>query len=128
MIDPSFETRLATRDEMPQTVASIVAAFITDPLARFAWPSPHDYLRAMPLCTREFAARSFEGGSAIVSANFCGAAIWLPPGVHPNAEALVSVFRETARPEHLDDVLATFEKMGEWHPNEPHWYLPMIGV
>ncbi len=128
MIGPSFETRLATRDEMPQTVACIVAAFITDPLARFAWPSPHDYLHAMPSCTRELAAGSFEHGSAIVSANFGGAALWLPPAVHPNAEALERVFRDTAKPEHLDDVLATFEKMGERHPDEPHWHLPMIGV
>ena len=57
-----------------------------------------------------------------------GAALWLPPGVHPNAEALERVFRDTAKPEHLDDVLATFEKMGEGHPDEPHWHLPMIGV
>ena len=128
MIGPSFETRSATREEMPQTVACIVAAFITDPLARFAWPSPYDYLRAFPLVTREFAGGSFEHGSAYVSADFCGAALWLPPGVHANAEALERVFRDTAKPEHLDDVLATFEKMGESHPDEPHWYLPMIGV
>jgi ribosomal protein S18 acetylase RimI-like enzyme len=24
--------------------------------------------------------------------------------------------------------VATFEQMGESHPDEPHWYLPMIGV
>jgi GNAT superfamily N-acetyltransferase len=128
MIDPSIETRSAALGEMPQTVSCIVAAFITDPLARFAWPSPHDYLRAMPLATREFGGGSFEHGSAYVSADFRGAALWLPPGVHPNAEALERVFRDTAKPEHQNDLLSTFEKMGEWHPNEPCWYLPMIGV
>ena len=128
MNDPFFETRQATQDELAQTVDCVVAAFITDPLARFAWPSPHDYLQSMPLCVREFATGSFEHGSALVAANFCGSALWLPPGVHPNAEALEQLFRDTAKPEHLDDVLATVEKMGEWHPDEPHWYLPMIGV
>ncbi len=53
MAGPSIEIRSATRDEMPEAVAAIVAAFVTDPLARFAWPSPHGYLRAMPLATRE---------------------------------------------------------------------------
>jgi ribosomal protein S18 acetylase RimI-like enzyme len=128
MIGPSFEIRSATRDEMPQAVATIVAAFITDPVARFAWPSPHDHLRSMPLATSEFAGQSFEHGTAYVSVDFCGAALWLPPKVHPNSEALERVFRDTATSEHLDDLLATFEKMGQWHPDEPHWYLPLIGV
>ncbi len=128
MAGPSIEIRSATVGEMPQTVASIVAAFITDPLARFAWPSPHDYLRAMPLATHEFAGGSFQHGTAYVSADFCGAALWLPPGVHANSEGLEKVFRDTAGPEHLDDLVATFDKMDEWHLEEPHWCLPMIGV
>src|SRR5262245_25448573 len=107
MIRPSTEVRSATPDEMPQAIAAIVAAFLTDPVARFAWPSPHDYLRGMPLATREFAGGSFEHGTAYVSADFCGGALWLPPGVHPNGEALERVLRDTASPEHLDDVLAT---------------------
>ncbi len=28
----------------------------------------------------------------------------------------------------MDDLLGTFEKMEQWHPEEPHWYLPIIGV
>ena len=128
MIDLTFEIRAATRDEMPHTVACIVAAFITDPVARFALPSPHDYFRVMPEATREFAGGSFEHGSAYVSPDFCGAALWLPPGVHPNGEALEALFRDNLKPAHLDDMLGTFEQMGESHPDEPHWYLPMIGV
>lgn len=128
MAGPSFDIRVATRDEMPQAVSGIVAAFITDPLARFAWPSAHDHLRAMPLATREFAGGSFEHEAAYVTGDFCGIALWLPPGVHPNGDALERVFRDTARSEHLGDLLATFEMMEESHPDEPHWYLPMIGV
>jgi len=80
------------------------------------------------MATREFAGASFEHGTAHVTVDFCGAGLWLPPGVHPNDVALERVFRDSAAPEHLDDLLATFEKMGEWHPEERHWYLPMIGV
>ena len=85
---PSTEVRSATPDEMPRAIAAIVAAFLTDPIARFAWSSPHDHLRAMLLATREFASNSFEYGTAYVSADFCGTALWLPPGVHANGEAL----------------------------------------
>jgi GNAT superfamily N-acetyltransferase len=128
MTQPSTEIRSATSDEIPRVIAAIVAAFIKDPPARFAWPSPHDYLEAMPLATREFAGSSFEHGTAYVTADLCGAALWLPPGVQPNGEALGKMFHATAKPEHLDDLLATFEKMEQSHPREPHWYLPQIGV
>ena len=120
--------RSATSEELPRAVAAIVAAFVTDPPARFAWPTPHDYLRAMPVATREFAGSSFEHGTAYVSADFCGAALWLPPGTQPSGEAITKLFRDTAKREHLDDLLATFEKMEQSHPRESHWYLPQIGV
>ncbi len=128
MAGPSIEIRSATEDETPEAVAAIVAAFITDPVARFALPSPNAYLRGMPPITLAFGGRSFERSTAYVSVDFCGAALWLPPGVHPDDEALKKVFRDTAKHEHLDDLLATFEKMDEWNPDEPHWYLPLIGV
>jgi hypothetical protein len=96
---------------MSHAAATIVVAFLTDLLARFAGPSPHDYFRAMSLATREFADGSFEHGTAYVSADFCGTVVWLPAEVHPNGEVLERVFRNTAKPEHLNDLLATFEKM-----------------
>lgn len=128
MTRPSIEIRSAASDEMPQAVAAIVAAFLTDPPARFAWPSPHDYLSAMPVATRAFAGSCIKHGTAYVSSDFRGAALWLPPGVEPDGEALEKVFRDTAKREHLADLLATFEKMETSHPQEPHWYLPQIGV
>lgn len=124
----SFETRTATRDEMPQAVASIVAAFVADPLARFLWPSARDYLRAMPSLVREYATGSFEHQTAFVSSEFGGAALWLPPDINPNAVALDQLFRRTVKPERLDDARTAFEKMEAWRPDEPHWYLTFVGV
>jgi ribosomal protein S18 acetylase RimI-like enzyme len=128
MSDPSSGIRSATSEELPRAVSAIVAAFITDPPARFAWPAPHDYLEAMPLATREFARCCVESGTAYVTADFCGAALWLLPGAQPSGEAIAKLFRATARREHLDDLLTTFEKMEQSHPRESHWYLPQIGV
>ncbi len=122
------EIRSATPDDMPHAVAAIVAAFLIDPTARVAWPSARDYLEAMPLAVREFAGACVAHKTAYVSVDFCAAALWLPPGVQPNGEALEKVFRDTAKSEHLDDVLATFEKMDQSHPKDAHWYLPMIAV
>jgi len=128
MAGSPFDIRSARPDEMPQVGSTMAAAYITDPFARFVWSSPHEYLRAVPLFIPEFAGGSFERGSAYVSADFSGAALWLPPMVHPNDEAVEKVVRDTATPEHLDDVLSTFEKMDQSHPQEPHWYLAVIGV
>ncbi len=128
MTRPALEIRSATPDEMPRVVSTIVAAFIADPPARFAWPSAHDYLLAMPLATREFAGACFEHGTAYVSPDFSGAALWLPPGVEPGGERLEKMFRDTAEPANLDDLLATFARMAQCHPSEAHWYLPQIGV
>ena len=79
MIRPSTEIRSATPDEMPQAISALVAAFLTDPFGRFMWPSPHDYLGAAPVVARAFAGASFDHGTAYVSADFRGAALWLPP-------------------------------------------------
>lgn len=118
----------ATSDERARTIATIVAAFVTDPLARFAWPTPYEYINAMPRAVAEFAAASFASDSAFVMQDFTGAALWMPSDVDPNGEALENVFRETCTPEHLDDLLGTFEGMAGFHPDEPHRYLAMIGV
>ncbi len=128
MTRPSTQIRSATADEMPHAVAAIVAAFLIDPTARFAWPAARDYLEAMPRAIHEFAGACVEHGTAYVSADYRGTALWLPPGAQPNGEAMEKIFRDTAKPEHLDDILATFEKMDRSHPQEAHWYLPMIAV
>lgn len=128
MAGPDIDIRSAKPEEMDAAISAVVAGFITDPIARFALPRPHDYLAEMPRAVREFAGKAFAHGSAYVTSCFCGAALWLPPGVHPDGEALVSLFSEVVPPERLDDMLGTFGEMDKWHPDEPHWYLPMIGV
>lgn len=128
MTSPPAKIRSATSNEMPHAIAAIVAAFLIDPTARFAWPAARDYLEAMPLAIGKFAGTCVEHGTAYISADFNGTALWLPPGVQPDGEALEKLFRDTASPEHLDDLLAAFEKMDRSHPEEAHWYLAMIGV
>lgn len=124
----SIEIRSATADESRRVISTILAAFITDPILRFAWPSPHSYFQSMPMATQALAGDSFTHGTAYVSVDFCGAALWLPPGIHPKLETLERVFRDTAEPGNLDELLATLEKMSQSHPKEPHWYLAQAGV
>ena len=57
-----------------------------------------------------------------------GAALWLPPDVHPDEEALAALIEETVADPVRKEVFAVIEQMASHHPREPHWYLPLIGV
>ena len=41
---------------------------------------------------------------------------------------MVDVLQRTAPDGVRADLFAMFEQMGQYHPEGPHWYLPMIGV
>jgi ribosomal protein S18 acetylase RimI-like enzyme len=114
--------------EVERAVAVISLAFCADPMARWSYPDPHAYATHFPRLVRAFGGRAFQHGSAHQVSGFRGAALWLPPGVHPDHEALETIMRETLPADVAADAAGVFERMGGYHPNEPHWYLPLIGV
>lgn len=120
--------KTAAAVEENQAVAVVTLAFSTDPAARWIYPDSHDYLTHFPKFIRAFAGRAFECQSAYYVGDFAGAALWLPPDVQPNEDALIRLFEDTVADEIKEDLFSAFEQMGNYHPNEPHWYLPMIGV
>jgi ribosomal protein S18 acetylase RimI-like enzyme len=48
--------------------------------------------------------------------------------VHSDEERLGELMETTASPAAREAGAAIFEQMATYHPNEPHWYLPLIGV
>jgi ribosomal protein S18 acetylase RimI-like enzyme len=52
----------------------------------------------------------------------------LPPGIHPDEESLVAILKSSIAKHRQESAFALFEQMGNYHPEEPHWYLPQIGV
>jgi ribosomal protein S18 acetylase RimI-like enzyme len=120
--------RTATEDERERVLGTISAAFLTDPMMRFVLPEPADYLRWVPVIAMGMAGPAFEQGAAFVSEDFRGAALWLPPGVHADPSEMNEHLPAIVPPEHVADVVATTEDMAAAHPEEPHWYLPLIGV
>ena len=114
--------------EAEQAVAVIVLAFSTDPTARWSYPDPDQYLRHFPSIVRAFGGKAFAHGTGHHVVGFAGAALWLPPGVGPDEEALAAVLRGSVAAERQAAVFEVFEKMSHHHPREPHWYLPLIGV
>ncbi|MER8828835.1 GNAT family N-acetyltransferase [Mesorhizobium sp. M0938] len=118
---------MAAADE-DSAVEIIVLAFAADPMARWIWPHAHAYLAAMPRMARAFGRRAFSNGSAFCTDGYAGTALWLPPGVHSDEEELGAVLESTVESSLAPETAAIFEQMATYHPTEPHWYLPLIGV
>ena len=72
--------------------------------------------------------KAFEHNSAYCVDGYLGAALWLPPDVHPDENALAALLQRTIPEENQQEIFAFTERMNSSHPSEPHWYLPMIGV
>ncbi|MGH2395443.1 MAG: GNAT family N-acetyltransferase [bacterium] len=118
----------AKAQDRERVVSAIVLAFVSDPVARWAWPEPHTYRTYFPEFTNVFGGKAFDHGTAHSVADFSGGALWLPPGVQPDEEVLVGLMERSIDPKRLQVVFTMLEKMGGYHPTEPHWYLPLIGV
>lgn len=114
--------------EQGAAISTIVLAFATDPVARWCWPDPDEYLAVMPDFTRAFGGGAFDHGSGHATSDCAGAALWLPPGAHPDEEAVGEIMERTMTAEVRDGMSKAFEQMGACHPSGPHWYLPLIGV
>jgi ribosomal protein S18 acetylase RimI-like enzyme len=106
----------------------ITLAFAADPMARWTWPHATQYLAAIPQMARAFGGKAFSNGSAFCTYDYAGTALWLPPGVHSDEGELGAVIESTAAPSLAQEAAPIFEQMAAYHPTEPHWYLPMIGV
>jgi ribosomal protein S18 acetylase RimI-like enzyme len=111
-----------------QIVDCLTLAFCTDPVARWAYPNSQQYLEYFPNFIRLSGGRAFETETAYYINSFAAAALWLTPGTSPDEEALAALAQNTVSKNLQDEVFALLEKMSEFHPQEPHWYLPLIGV
>jgi GNAT superfamily N-acetyltransferase len=114
--------------EVERAIATVVLAFSADPIGRWVWPDARQYLANAPDFTRAFGGRAFAQGTAHCIADYAGVALWLPPEIPPDEEALVALLQRTVAEETQEDLFAILEQMGSYHPAEPHWYLPIIAV
>jgi GNAT superfamily N-acetyltransferase len=120
--------RTAHASEAERCFAVLTLAFAGDPAARWAWPDPHQYVDAFPRFARAFGGGAVEAGTAHYVDGFRGAALWLPPGTSPDEASLVRVVEDTVAGALQDAMFALFAQMEAYHPHDPHWHLPLIGV
>ena len=120
--------RTTTPADEVAAIDAVVLAFAGDPVARWCWPDPHQYLTSMPSFTRAFGGGAFVHNGGHCTDDYVGAAFWLPPGVHVAEGAVGEILERTVSATIRGDLFAVFEQMAKYHPSQPHWYLPLIGV
>jgi GNAT superfamily N-acetyltransferase len=110
--------------DIERAISVLVLAFSADPVARWTYPDPDQYLVSFRALVRAFGGRAFEQDTARRVDDYAGVALWLPPGIEPDGAALAATMPAGRESE----MAAVFEGMAAYHPNEAHWYLPLIGV
>ena len=114
--------------EEQRIVAALVLGFSSDPVLRWLYPDSASYVSFFPEFIRAFGGRAFENRSAYHAADFTGGALWLPPNQEPDEERFVELIQRSTTEDKQDIVFRILEQMDAYHPSEPCWYLPLIGV
>jgi ribosomal protein S18 acetylase RimI-like enzyme len=109
-------------------IQTLVAAFANDPAVRWMYPRDTQYRTHFPKFVRLFAGGAFSRGTADTIAEGGGVALWLPPGVQPAEAPLLTHLQVSVAEPQQPAMLELLGQMGAFHPTEPHWYLPLIGV
>jgi len=119
---------IAGEAEINHAIATLVLAFGTDPVARWMYREPDQYLLHAPRLFRALGASSFAACAAQRTSDGLGVALWLPPAVAGDDESLEAVIAESIVKQKQADVGAVFERTKRYRQTEPHWYLSLIGV
>ena len=119
---------MASESQVDHAIATLVLAFVTDPVARWMYDDPHEYLLHIPRLFRALGTSSFEAGAAQRTSDGLGVALWLPPGIHGEDGPVEAAIAESIVGEKQTEVATIFEQTEDYRPIEPHWYLSLIGV
>jgi ribosomal protein S18 acetylase RimI-like enzyme len=123
----THEVQVATTTERDEVGAILTLAFSGDPASRWTWPQPKTFIEAFPHFATAFGGAAFDKGSAL-RVGSAGAALWLPPGTEPDESAIDALMERTADAATAVDGPQLMQQMASYHPKEPHWFLPLLGV
>jgi len=119
---------ISDRSGAGPVISGVALGFAADPLVRWFYPEPEAFLTHFPRVVDLFGGRAFDHGAAWRNRDCTAAALWLPPGVHPDEEGLVALFEATVAADKKDRLFSLLEQMGSCHPPDPCWHLAFIAV
>ena len=124
--------RKATYPEIPELAGALARAFAADPMMSWFFPGDVTRPRRLERLFGDFflpEALAYQG--AYTSEDRAGAALWTPPGkAHMSAMDQLRLLPLMARlsGRALPRTLRALAAMEASHPQEPHWYLPIMGI
>ncbi|MEZ4334476.1 MAG: N-acetyltransferase [Myxococcota bacterium] len=127
-LDESTGSGGASGAKRAKAIHALTLAFVRDPVMRWLFPTPEAYLTHFPRFAAAFGGPAFGAGTAWLYGDGSGAALWLPSGVHPDGDAIATVVLGAIEPAKHEAAGALMQQMAEYHPEEPHWYLAILGV
>jgi GNAT superfamily N-acetyltransferase len=107
---------------------ALTLAFAADPASRWLFTEADSFLANFPKFARALAGPALQSGTGLAMENYAAVALWLAPGEGPDEQTLGELIETAVAREKQDDMAAVVEEMGRYHPEGPHWYLPLIGV
>jgi ribosomal protein S18 acetylase RimI-like enzyme len=129
MVEALDQTIVAAEPEDAERVIAVLTrAFATDPPNRWLFPEMERYQRWFPEFARALGGAALSQRTALMTRDGSAVALWLAPGTGPDEPALEKLIAEGVAAENQEAMAAVVEQMVHYHPHEPHWYLPFIGV
>jgi GNAT superfamily N-acetyltransferase len=123
-----YDVRVAEASEQDAVLGALMLAFSTDPCMRYVLTKASAFVSVFRPFAMGMGGAAFDHGSAWIADGGAAAALWLPPGVGQDGEAIDAALAEVAVAEKQPVLAQVVEAMGHYHPHEPHWYLPLLGV
>jgi GNAT superfamily N-acetyltransferase len=120
--------RVLGEGEEQKAVDVLVTAFTADPVIRWMYSDATDYLTSFPAFLRAFGGRAFTSETVWRLGDFEAVALWFPPNVEPDGNAVMAEVRQSVALDRQMDLIPVLEQMDSAHPTFPHWYLPWFGV
>ncbi|VEP16285.1 Acetyltransferase (fragment) [Hyella patelloides LEGE 07179] len=120
--------RNVTQYDLENVINSLILAFCADPVIRWMYPSPQQYLENFPNFVRTFGHKALELKTVYTIDDYSGAAFWFPPHTEPESEAVGEMLQRTISQQLQEEVFTMLEKISHDRPQEPHWYLGILGV
>ena len=122
---------LASEADHERIVVTVLLAMAADPVARFMSPDAATYLGVR----RNFGLLvmgSIRAGSAWLAHagdGLCAAAsLWFPPTRATPDDKELGDPMQTVPADRRETAIAVSEAVRGYHPDEPHWYLPLLGT
>ncbi len=76
--------KAAKESDEVSVIDALKLGFVSDPATRWTWPDPQKYLLHFPSFAKAIGGKAFAHGGAYYVGNYSGAALWLPPNLHPD--------------------------------------------